>query len=193
VRRFWLGILVAFTPAAVVGVLVKNWVKANLFTPTIVALALIVGGVLFLVVERMKLADRADSKALTDIRLPQALIVGIAQILALVFPGFSRSGATIVGGMVSGLDRPTATQFSFYLAIPTLGLATVFDLLTSLKSIQKDDISALLLGLVVSGIVAWFAIGWLLRYVARHTFTGFGYYRIAAGILILALVAAHIL
>jgi undecaprenyl-diphosphatase len=193
VRRFWIDIVVAFIPAAVIGILVKNWVKANLFTPTVVALALIVGGVLFLIVERMKLAERASTKTLTAITLPQALTVGIAQILAVVFPGFSRSGATIVGGMVSGMDRPTATQFTFYLAIPTLGLATIFDLLTSLKSIQSGDIAALLLGLVVSAIVAWFSIGWLLRYVARHSFNGFGYYRIVAGLVILALVAAHVL
>jgi undecaprenyl-diphosphatase len=113
----------------------------------------------------------------------------MAQIVALI-PGVSRSGATIVGGMLAGLDRRTATQFSFYLTIPTLGIATVYELLTSLNRIQSDDVAYLALGAVVTAVVSWLAMGWLLRYVSRNNFRAFGIYRILAGITILVLIAA---
>jgi undecaprenyl-diphosphatase len=116
----------------------------------------------------------------------QAALIGIAQVAALI-PGVSRSAASIIGGMLVGLRRKDATRFSFYLAIPTLGGATIVDLLLSLDEIQPNDVLYLAVGTVTACIVAWFAIGWLLRYVARSTFTMFGYYRIAVGIIILTL------
>ena len=189
VQRFWLGIVIAFIPAAVIGFLFRDTIKTVLFNPTVVAISLIVGGVIFLIVERMGVAAKADTHEVTAISPRQALIVGVAQILALI-PGVSRSGASIVAGMLSGLDRSTATQFSFYLAIPVLGIATLYDLVKSLSQLQSNDFVFLIVGAVVSGIVAWLSIGWLLRYVARNSFTAFGYYRIIAGIVILVLVAA---
>jgi undecaprenyl-diphosphatase len=114
--------------------------------------------------------------------------VGLAQTLALV-PGVSRSGASIVGGMLVGLDRPTATQFSFFLSIPTLGVATLYTLFRNLNSIQPDQMAQLIVGAVVAGVVAWLSIKWLLAYVSRNSFAVFGYYRIIAGVIILLLVA----
>jgi undecaprenyl-diphosphatase len=187
-RRFWLGVLIAFLPAALVGITLRDWIKSFLFeSPTIIAWALIIGGVVFIVVERLP-RRQVTAAELTAISLPQALGIGIAQVLALV-PGVSRSGASIIGGMLGGLDRTTATAFSFYLAIPTLGAATVVDLAGSLDQITAGDLGRLLLGMVVSMVVAWASIGWLLRYVSRNSFVPFGIYRIAAGIVILFLVA----
>jgi undecaprenyl-diphosphatase len=113
----------------------------------------------------------------------------VAQLFALI-PGVSRSGASIVGGLLSGLDRRAATTFSFYLAIPTLGAATIVDLIGSLHLVTAADLARLLVGTLVAFVVVWLSIGWLLRYVASHSFVAFGIYRIAAGVLILALLAA---
>ena len=187
-RRFWLAILLAFLPAAVVGIALRSWIKQVLFaSPSVIAWALILGGIVLIVIERLpKPAVRAQN--VEQVSFGQALGIGVAQVLALV-PGVSRSGASMVGGILGGLDRRTATAFSFYLAIPTLGAATLFDLLRSLDQISGSDIGRLLLGAVVAGVVAWISIGWLLRYVAGHSFVAFGIYRIVAGALILVLVA----
>jgi undecaprenyl-diphosphatase len=191
-RRLWLGIIIAFIPAAVIGLLFRDFIKTVLFdTPQVIATALIVGGVIFLFLER--LPQRASPTGeLGQITPLQALGVGIAQVFALI-PGMSRSGSSIVGGLLSGLDRRTATAFSFYLSIPTLGLATLVDLLGSLDQIQPSDWSRLLLGAVVAMIVGYLTIGWLLRFISRNSFVPFGIYRIVVGLLILALVAMGVL
>jgi undecaprenyl-diphosphatase len=188
-RRFWLAILLAFLPAAMVGLVLRSWIKQVLFaSPSVIAWALILGGIVLIVIER--LPKRAiTAQDLEQVSFGQALGIGVAQVLALV-PGVSRSGASMIGGMLGGLDRRTATAFSFYLAIPTLGAATLVDLLGSLGQISGSDVGRLLLGTVVAGVVAWLSIGWLLRYVAGHSFVPFGIYRIIAGALILALVAS---
>lgn len=189
IRRFWLNILIAFLPAAVVGALAHDWIKTVLFeSPTIIAWALIIGGIVLIAIEQ--LPKRVTTTEVTHISFGQALGAGLAQLTALV-PGVSRSGATIVGGLLGGVDRPAATNFSFYLAIPTLAAATLFDLVTSLGQLTTSDLGHLVLGLIVAMITAWISIGWLLRYVARHTFVAFGLYRIAIGILILGLRALH--
>jgi undecaprenyl-diphosphatase len=191
-RRFWIAIIVAFLPAAVIGLLLRDWIKQVLFaSPSVIAWSLILGGIVFLVVERLP-ARQVSVRDVERISLGQALSVGIAQVLALV-PGVSRSGSSIVGGMFAGLDRRTATAFSFYLAIPTLGAATIVDLLGSIGELSAGDLGRLLVGTVVAMIVAWFSIGWLLRYVANHSFVAFGIYRILAGALILVLVAMGVL
>lgn len=193
VQRFWLGIAIAFVPAATLGFLFSDQIKAVLFSPGVVAVALIVGGIIFLILERRPQADSPDlTSEVTAITIRQAVIIGIAQMFALI-PGTSRSGASIVGGLLAGLNRRAATQFSFYLAIPTLGGATVYDLWSNRDLISNDDLLMLALGAVVAGIVGWLAIGWLLRYVANNSFVLFGYYRIAAGVVILLLLAAGIL
>jgi undecaprenyl-diphosphatase len=186
-RRFWMAIGIAFLPAAVTGLVLRRWIKQVLFaSPSVIAWALIVGGVVLIAIEFLP-KRAAAVRDVQQISLPQALGIGVAQVLALI-PGVSRSGASIVGGMLSGLDRRTATAFSFYLAIPTLGAATVVDLLGSLSQITMGDVGRLVLGTLVAMIVAWISIGWLLRYVAGHSFVAFGIYRILAGALILALV-----
>ncbi|HEV8635335.1 MAG TPA: undecaprenyl-diphosphate phosphatase [Chloroflexota bacterium] len=192
VRYLWLCVGVAFLPAAVVGLALRNWIKDVLFaSPALIAWALIVGGVVFVLVHRRPRPAAAIVRAGT-LTLRQAVAVGLAQVLALV-PGVSRSGASIVGGMAVGLDRATATRFSFLLALPTLGAATLFDLLRSLPLLGADDAVLLAGGTAFATAVAFASIGWLLRYVQRHSFVPFGVYRICAGLLVLALLQAGVL
>lgn len=192
VRRLWLGIVAAFMPAAIVGLLLRDWIKTVLFeSPSLIAWSLIVGGIVLIAVERGP-KRTVNTQSLQQITLPQAIAIGCAQVLAL-FPGVSRSGASMVGGMLGGLDRKTATAFSFYLAIPTLGAATIVDLLGSLDLITGADIARLAVGALVAMGVAWWCIAWLLRYVSNHSFVAFGVYRIVAGGVILVLVAAGVI
>jgi len=186
IQRFWLNILIAFSPAAVLGLTLHSWIKKVLFdSPPIIAFSLIGGGLIFLLVEYLP-QKPLTAQELTAISPKQALGIGIAQTFALI-PGVSRSGASIIGGMLAGLDRPTATAFSFYLAIPTLGAATVVDLLKSLDQLVIGDFGFLFIGTLVSGLIAWLSIGWLLRYVSTNNFVAFGVYRLCAGVLILLL------
>jgi undecaprenyl-diphosphatase len=189
-QRFWFAILVAFMPAAVIGLALHKVIKEYLFRPDVIAATLIIGGVIFIVAEL--LPRREKTRQMERTSWLQALGIGLAQTLALV-PGVSRSGAAILGGMFGGLDRRTATAFSFYLAIPTLGAATIADLVSSLGDISSGDLGRLFLGAVVSMIVAWLSIDWLLRYVAHHSFIAFGVYRILAGLAIIGLLAMHFL
>lgn len=189
-QYFWLAILIAAVPAAGIGFLFQDLIR-SLFRPEIVAVSLIVGGIVFLLVEwRLRHQPPAESDA--PITLRQAAIIGLAQLAALV-PGVSRSGASIIGGMLAGLNRPAATRFSFYLAIPVLGGATLYELVSNLDHLNGGDLISLLVGAVVSGVVAWVSISWLLRYVSRNTFQLFGYYRIIVGIIILLLIQTPIL
>ncbi|MBX0326432.1 undecaprenyl-diphosphate phosphatase [Oscillochloris sp. ZM17-4] len=186
-RRLWLAVAVAFIPAAIIGLAFRQLIKLYLFdSPSVMATSLIVGGIIFLAIELLPHRP-ARTTELSEIGWKQALGVGVAQVFALI-PGTSRSGSSIVGGMLAGLDRRTATAFSFYLSIPTLGAATLVDVLGSLGQIQPGDWGRLLLGAVVAMIVGWLSIGWLLRFVSRNNFVSFGIYRIIAGVVILALV-----
>jgi undecaprenyl-diphosphatase len=186
-RRFWLSVFVAFLPAAIIGILLHDIIKTVLFSPPVIAWALIVGGIIFIVIEYI---PRPNIRVHTpqDISLLQALGIGFVQVLAMI-PGVSRSGASIIGGMLAGLDRKTATAFSFYLAIPTLGAATLFDLLKNVSEINSGDLVWLLLGAMVSLVIAWLSISWLLRYVSTNNFVVFGIYRILAGGFILILIS----
>ncbi|MDZ4717905.1 MAG: undecaprenyl-diphosphate phosphatase [Roseiflexaceae bacterium] len=186
-QQFWLGILIAFIPAAVIGLTLHKWIKQVLFaSPAVIAASLILGGIVLIVIERISLRTTTTEPEQTTFK--QALWIGLAQVTALI-PGVSRSGASIVGGMLAGLDRRSATAFAFYLSIPTLGAATVVDLISNLDLVTSADLARLLVGAIVSGIVAWISIGWLLRYVSRNSFVNFGIYRIIAGMLVLGLVA----
>ena len=185
-RRFWLHVFVAFLPAAVVGLLLRNFIKNVLFaSPGTIAVSLIAGGIVFVVVERLPLKPTTHDPE--KVTLGQAVVIGIAQVLSLV-PGVSRSGASIVGAMLSGVDRSASTRFSFYLAIPTLGAATLYELAASLKNLNGGDALLLLVGTSAAAVVAFLSIGWLLRYVQRNSFVPFGVYRIAAGLVILVLI-----
>lgn len=202
IQHFWIAIVIATIPAGVIGFLLRTWIKTNLFSPIIVAISLIVGGFIILGIERMLgnrqpvgaqaiTEDEDTTTSLAAVTYGQAMLIGLIQAISLI-PGVSRAAASIFGGMLTGLNRDTATRFSFFLAIPTLGGATIVDLLLSLDEIQPSDLVYLILGAVVSAVVAWFAVGFLLRYISRHTFTAFGYYRIVAGAVILLLAAASI-
>ena len=186
-RRLWLCIALASFPAALLGWLYSAQIQDLLFSPFVVALSLIGGGIAFLLLEQLpqfRDAPLPKPSSAPTVTVRQALIVGLAQALALL-PGVSRSGASIVGGMLAGLDRRSATEFSFFLAIPLLGGATLYKLWHSFNALQAGDLALLLLGTVVAGIVARLSIGWLIGYVSRNSFVAFGCYRIVIGCLIL--------
>jgi len=183
-RGLLLNLAIAFLPAALVGVALGDLIKAYLFNPVTVAFALIGGGVIMLIIEQ-----RPRRPAVHDVlaaRWRHALIVGLAQVASL-WPGFSRSASTIIGGMLAGMDRPTALRFSFYLSIPTMVAATVFDFLRSLDEIHTEALPAFFIGTACAFLVALAVIKFLLGYVARHDFKPFGWYRIAAGLALLGL------
>ncbi len=184
-RRFTGNLFTAFLPAAVIGLLIHSWIKAYLFNNLTVVAALILGGVLILIIERKNKNPKISELDSMSPRL--ALGVGLAQVLSL-FPGISRSGATIMGGLVLGLDRKTATEFSFFLAIPTMFAATLYDLLKGIKHLGIPDSPVFAIGFIISFISALFVIKTFLRFVARHDFTIFAYYRIIFGLLILLLI-----
>ena len=179
---FLIGLGAAFLPAALVGLLAHEWIEEHLFSPRTVALSLIIGGVVILIVETWPKPVLCTS--LEHIGLSRAVGVGIAQCLALI-PGMSRSGSTIVGGLLLGLDRKVATEFSFFLALPTMFAATGYKFVQSYHLFTTQDLLALLTGLAVSFLVAWAVIAAFLSYVKRHTLKVFGYYRVALGMIIL--------
>lgn len=177
-RRFAVNLLIAFMPAAVLGLLLGKHIKAYLFHPVPVAAAFVVGGLVILWLERLHRQPRID--AVDDMRGGDALKVGLAQALALI-PGTSRSGATIIGGMFFGLSRRAATEFSFFLAIPTLTAAAVYDLLKHRDLLSVDDIAIFGVGFAAAFVSAIVAVRALIRYVAHHDFVVFAWYRIAFG------------
>lgn len=182
-QRFALNVLIAFIPAVVLGLLFGKAIKAHLFTPTVVATTFIIGGFIILWAER-RAEQSARIQSVDDMTPWDALKLGLAQCLALV-PGTSRSGATIIGGMLLGLSRKTATDFSFYLAIPTLIGAGAYSLYKERALLSPDDVPMFAVGLLFAFLSAWLCIRWLLRYVASHSFVPFAWYRIAFGVLIL--------
>ena len=177
-RRFITNLLLGFVPAAVLGLLLHRWIKAHLFSPITVAWALLVGGIAILLVERWQPVERvADAR---DLLPPTAFAIGVAQTLAL-FPGISRSAATILGGYALGLSRTAATEFSFFLAVPTLAAAAGYDLLKGLPLLSARDVPIFAVGFLVAFVSAFVVVKAFLRYVAHHTFSAFAWYRIAVG------------
>jgi undecaprenyl-diphosphatase len=194
-QRFAANLAIAFLPAALFGLLLGKAVKAHLFHPVPVALAFIVGGLIILAVERRHhrrygerdLEGRRHARVETvdDMSALDALKVGLAQCLALI-PGTSRSGATIIGAMLFGFSRKCATEFSFYLGIPTLMAAGAYSVWKERSQLSVDDAPLFGIGLVVSFFSAWLCIRWLIRYVSTHDFTVFAWYRIVFGAIVLA-------
>ena len=186
-QRFALNVLTGFLPAVVLGLLFGKWIKAHLFTPTVVASTFILGGFVILWAERRQAShtrvDSVDRMSGAD-----ALKVGMVQCLAMV-PGTSRSGATIIGGMLMGLSRQAATDFSFFLGLPTLIGAGIYSLYKARQELAWADAPLFGVGLLFSFLSAWLCVRWLLRYVATHDFKPFAWYRIAFGVLVL--VSAH--
>jgi len=185
-QQFALNVLIAFIPAVVLGLLFGKAIKAHLFTPAVVATTFILGGFIILWAERRQAAGGTAVRihSVDAMKPMDALKVGLVQCLAMV-PGTSRSGATIIGGMLLGLSRKAATDFSFYLAIPTLIGAGVYSLYKERALLALGDLPLFGVGLVLSFISAWLCVRWLLRFISTHSFTGFAYYRIAFGIVVL--------
>ena len=186
-RRFALNVLIAFIPAVVLGLLFGKAIKANLFTPVVVASTFIIGGFIILWAEKRQ-KNAATAPRIQDVDAMSwrdALKVGLVQCLAMI-PGTSRSGATIIGGMLLGLSRKAATDFSFYLAIPTLIGAGAYSLYKERALLSLADLPMFGVGLLFSFISAWLCVRWLLRFIATHSFNGFAWYRIVFGIVVLA-------
>ena len=182
-QRFVTNILVAFLPAVVIGLAFGKVIKAHLFRPVPVALAFIIGGIVIMWAERRRHTIRVHT--VDDMTWSDALKVGMAQCLALI-PGTSRSGATIIGGLLFGLSRKAATEFSFFLAIPTLVGAGVYELYKERSLLSPADLDWFAAGSVAAFISAFLCVRWLLRYIASHDFTAFAWYRIVFGLVILA-------
>jgi undecaprenyl-diphosphatase len=181
--RLYTNLVIAFIPAAVLGLLFGSLIKAHLFHAVPVAIAFIVGALIIFWVDRGQRTARIQTTG--EMTWIDALKVGFAQCFALI-PGTSRSGATIIGGMLFGLSRKAATEFSFFLAVPTLVAAGAYDFLKHRELFSADQLGSLAVGLVVSFISAFVVIRWLIRYVATHDFRWFAWYRIAFGIIVLA-------
>jgi undecaprenyl-diphosphatase len=180
--QLWRNLAVAFLPAALIGLAAGGFIKAHLFKPVPVALAFIIGGVIILLVDRGQRTSRIESTQ--SMSALDALKVGFAQCFALI-PGTSRSGATIIGGMLFGMSRRAATEFSFFLAVPTLIAAGAYDAWKNRGVFSAGDIGMWAVGLVASFVSAFVVIRWLIRYVATHDFRWFAWYRIAFGVLVL--------
>ena len=178
-RRFTLGILLAFLPAAALGALGHSFIKQVLFeTPMLISIMLIVGGIILLIIDRMQLNVRyAD---VMDYPPSLSFKIGLFQCMALI-PGVSRSGATIVGAMLMGTDKRSAAEFSFFLAMPTMAGAFAFDLYKNWAILRPEDVSNIALGFVTAFIAAVFVVRYLLGYVSRHGFALFGWWRIIVG------------
>ncbi|MGZ5841336.1 MAG: undecaprenyl-diphosphate phosphatase [Xanthobacteraceae bacterium] len=179
-RRFILGVLIAFLPAAVVGALAYKLIKEVLFNPWIVCISLIVGGAILFWVDRLDLKPRY--RDVTTFSLPTYLIIGIAQCASMI-PGVSRSGATIVSAMLLGADRRAAAEFSFWLAMPTMAGAFAYDLYKDHGHLSQSNLLIIAVGFVVSFIAAWFVVKTFLGYVSRNGFTLFVWWRIVVGAL----------
>jgi undecaprenyl-diphosphatase len=182
-RRLVLNLFVAFLPLAILGLLFGKTIKEHLFQPVPVAVAFIVGAFVILWAEKREHRIRVES--VDDIDLIDALKLGFAQALALI-PGTSRSGATIIGGLLFGLSRKAATEFSFFLAIPTLLAATAYQLYKERALLNADDLGMWAVGFVAAFVSAFFCVRWLLRFISTHDFTIFAWYRIAFGIVVIA-------
>jgi undecaprenyl-diphosphatase len=181
---FLIGLGAAFLPAGLIGFATHGWIKAHLFSPQTVAITSVLGGIIILAVEARPRAGTVQQ--LEQVGLRDAVFIGLAQCASLI-PGMSRSGSTIIGGLLVGLDRKVATEYSFFLALPTLIIATCYQMWKSRDVFRSDDFLALAVGLLVSFLVAWLVIAAFLTFVKRHSLRPFAYYRIAMGLVVLYL------
>lgn len=185
-KMLWLKIIIAFLPTAIFGFLFYKTIKA-LFGPESVAIMLIIGGFIFLIVEYFRRNhDDEKDKTIDDLTIKEALTIGLFQSLSMV-PGTSRSGATMIGGLFAGLSRKSAAEFSFLLAIPTMFVATFYDLYKNRSEMIIDDYSLLAVGFITAFVVAFFTVKAVMNFLTTHTFVVFGIYRIIFGILLLTI------
>lgn len=183
-RRFAINVFVAFLPAVVIGVLAVDFIKQVLFSPLVVAFALIIGGLIIFAVEAREYKPKTNEA--TDISLKQAILVGFAQCVAMI-PGTSRSGATIIGGMLSGLSRKAATEFSFFLAMPTMLGAATYDLFRNANVLTSDNLVSISVGFIAAFIAALLVVKALVKFVEKHTLRVFAWYRVLLGIFLFIL------
>ncbi|MEO2068578.1 MAG: undecaprenyl-diphosphate phosphatase [Desulfurobacteriaceae bacterium] len=181
----WKKLIAAFVPTGILGLLLHSYVE-KLFSPLVVSIALIFWGIIFIVIELLYKNKEHTIEKPEDINYLKAIMIGVFQSLAMI-PGTSRSGATIIGGLVLGLNRVAATEFSFLLAIPTMFAATGFELLKNFKELSVENFASLGIGFITAFIFAFISVKWLLKFIKTHTFIPFGIYRIAVGILFLTL------
>jgi undecaprenyl-diphosphatase len=178
--RFLRNILLAFLPTVVIGALAYSFIKAYLFDPWVVVAALVLGGVAIMIIERNLPKPRHDSVEQMPART--ALGIGLCQVVSMI-PGVSRAGATIMGGLLLGLDRRSATEFSFFLAVPTMLAASALDLYSNWAAMDGDNLLVIAIGFAAAFVSALVVVRWLIRFVSHHDFVPFAWYRIAVGIL----------
>ena len=187
----WVKVAIAFVPIAVIGLLLSNHIKA-LFSVQVVAVMFIIGGIVFLIVEYMQKSATPGTLDVEDISYKQATWIGIAQVFALI-PGTSRAGSTIIGALLVGLSRKASAEFSFLLALPVLAAASGLDLLKHYKEFAGENLMPLIVGFVVSFIVAYLTMKLFIRFLEKFTFVGFGIYRIMFGAILLYLIATGVI
>lgn len=185
IMNLWGKILVGCIPAAIVGILFDEVFEELFYNPTCIAIALIVFGIAFIIVENKNKTKRKEIEKSSEITYKDSIIIGMFQLLAAIFPGTSRSGATIIGGLLIGLSRPNAAEFTFYLAIPTMLGASLLKLVKFGLAFTGAELIILLVGMFISFIVSMFVIKFLMSYIKKHNFKVFGYYRIILGIIVL--------
>ncbi|WP_303788830.1 undecaprenyl-diphosphate phosphatase [Ruminococcus flavefaciens] len=183
--EMWFKVLAACIPAAAVGLLLDDWIDEHFYNPWTVAVALIVFGIAFIVVENWNKGKNPKIKTISELTFKAALIIGGFQLIAAVFPGTSRSGATIVGALLIGVSRTVAAEFTFYLAIPVMFGASLLKLVKFGFDFTGSELVVLLVGCIVSFLVSVFVIKFLMDYIKKHDFKVFGWYRIVLGILVL--------
>ena len=181
----WTKIIIACLPAAVIGLIFDDIFDALFYNPISVALALIIVGIAFIVIEKINMGKDASMKDIRDISYQTAVLIGVFQVIAAVFPGSSRSGCTIIGGLLLGVSRAAATEFTFYLAIPVMFGASLLKIVKYGLAFSATELSLLLAGSISAFIVSIFVIRFILSYIRKHDFRIFGYYRIAIGLIVL--------
>jgi len=185
-QKFSLNIILAFLPAAILGLAFHKFIKEHLFSNLVIAIALIIGAIIMIIAEKLPKTNQTES--VENITPKQALLIGFFQSIAMI-PGTSRSGATIIGAMFLGLSRKAAAEFSFFLAIPTIAAASFYDLYKNFHALNYDNLILILIGLISSFISALFVIKWFIKYVSSNNFIPFAIYRIIVGVIILIFIA----
>lgn len=183
--QMWFKVLVACIPAAVVGLVLDDWLNEHFYNPWVVSIALIVFGIAFIIIERWNKGRSAKVNSIAELTYKAALIIGLFQLIAAIFPGTSRSGATIVGALLIGISRTVAAEFTFYLAVPVMFGASLLKLVKFGFAFSGSELAILLVGMITAFAVSVFVIKFLMDYIKKHDFTVFGWYRIILGALVI--------
>jgi len=187
-QKFLLNIIIAFLPAILFGALFHKFIKLYFFNPLVIALSMLIGGFIILIVEKFYQKNISQNKEMKEINIKSSLLIGLFQCLAMI-PGVSRSGATIIGAMFLGVSRAKATEFSFFLAIPTIFSASIFDLYKNYQDLTLENIELIIFGSVIAFLSSLIVIKWLISFVAKNNFLIFATYRIIIGALILLIIS----